>query len=255
MGDLATKSATADSSVIGRAAAVLRIVGEEGGISLGRICARSGLSSSTAHRILMSLAAQGLIIPAARGSYVVGPALIRLAGAMTPRELLVAVARPRLSRLARACRAHAHLGVFETDMVTYLVRTAFGRRKLFSVEGTQLEAYCSALGKVLLAGLPEQQRERYLAAGPFVPLTANTITDAAALRDELARVRQCGFAMDNEEILPGLTCLAVPVRDEGGRVHAAISISATAGAPPFGALADRLAGLRQVADEIAAALC
>jgi DNA-binding IclR family transcriptional regulator len=245
----------AESSVVGRAAAVLRIVGEEGGASLGRICERSGLSSSTAHRIVMSLAAQGLIVPAARGSYMIGPALLRLAGSTSPRDLLVAMARPRLRRLARACRAHAHLGVFETDMVTYLVRIAFGRRKLFSVEGMQLEAYCSALGKVLLAGLPERERESYLAAGPFVPLTANTITDAAALRQELAGVWERGFALDNEEILPGLQCLAVPVRDAGGRVHAAISISAPARAPSFGALAGRVGCLRQVADELAAALC
>ena len=254
MGDSTIETTAAGSSVIGRAAAVLRVVGEDGGASLERICEGSGLSSSTAHRILMSLVAQGFVVPAARGSYMIGPALLRLAGAMSARDLLIAVTRPRLRRLARACRAHAHLGIFETDMVTYLVRIAFGRRKLFSVEGMQLEAYCSALGKVLLAGLPEEQRERYLAAGPFVPLTANTITDASALRDELEGVRECGFALDNEEILPGLKCLAVPVRDAGGRVHAAISISAAAGAPPFGALADRVGDLQQVADEIAA-LC
>ena len=89
----------------------------------------------------------------------------------------------------------------------------------------QLEAYCSAIGKVLFAHLPEAERERYLAGGPFVPLTARTIVDPARLRGELDAIRICGFAIDDEEIAPGLRCMAVPLRNSDGAVQAAISVS------------------------------
>jgi IclR family acetate operon transcriptional repressor len=78
---------------------------------------------------------------------------------------------------------------------------------------------------VLLANLPDAERDIYLAGGPFVPLTDRTIVDPGLLRAELEKVRVQGFAIDEEEIVPGLCCMAVPLRHGDGRVLAAISVS------------------------------
>jgi IclR family acetate operon transcriptional repressor len=84
------------------------------------------------------------------------------------------------------------------------------------------------IGKVLLAHLPGPEQSRYLAAGPFVALTDRTITDPARLKAELGRIAGQGFAIDNEEVVTGLQCLAVPVRTGRGEVVAAISTSRAA---------------------------
>src|SRR5690606_3592173 len=104
-----------------------------------------------------------------------------------------------------------HLAVFEADMVTYLAKEDGGRNSVLTIEGTQLEAYCSGLGKVLLAYLPEPERERYLADGPFVRLTPNTIIEPDELRRELAHIRTRGYAIDDGEVQPNLRCVAVPL--------------------------------------------
>jgi DNA-binding IclR family transcriptional regulator len=137
------------------------------------------------------------------------------------------LSRPALKALALNLGATVHLGVMEDQMVTYLVKQSAGGDPLFTREGMQLEAYCSGLGKVLLAYASVEERDAYLSEGPFIPLTAATKTAPDDLRDELDQVRGQGFAVDDGEVTDGLLCLAVPVFGWGGRVRAAISVSAT----------------------------
>lgn len=110
-------------------------------------------------------------------------------------------------------------------MVTYRIKTGQGSHRLFTKVGMQLEAYCSGIGKVLLAHLPAAERAAYLASGPFVPLTARTIVDPEELALELERVADQGVAIDDGEIAEGLVCLAVPVHAPDGSVPIAISVS------------------------------
>ena len=201
------------------------LVADAGESSVSALAIEAGVPPATAHRIVATLERRGFVTKIARGRYLAGPALLRLANAATLNDVLKAVARPILADLAKQTRLVAHLGVFEGDMVTYLVK-AGRQNELFTREGMQLEAYCSAVGKMLLALLPDEQRERYLASGPFVALTANTITDPAALRTELVRVREQSFARDEREIDEALRCVAVPVRDTLGVAIAALSLSA-----------------------------
>jgi IclR family acetate operon transcriptional repressor len=114
-------------------------------------------------------------------------------------------------------------------MVTYLIKEAPARAQMFTREAMQLEAYCSAIGKVLLARLPEADREAYLRQDGFVALTSCTIVAPDALRLHLAEVAAQGFALDAEEIATGLYCIAVPVAGLDGLPAMAISV---AGPPP-----------------------
>ena len=204
---------------------VLEAVAALGGASLPEIQARVGLPMTTTYRIVATLAARGFVMRCGRGSYRLGAAALTLAGTTSEHDLLAVAARLPLRALARKVRSHCHLGVFDGGMVTYLVKQRHGSSRLPSVEGSQLEAYCSALGKVLLAGLPDDAVARYLGDGSLVALTANTIVDPAALLHELAQVRARGWAIDDEEIVEGLRCVAVPLRRPTGEVVAAISVS------------------------------
>jgi IclR family pca regulon transcriptional regulator len=95
--------------------------------------------------------------------------------------------------------------------------------------GTRLPAYCTSLGRVLLAQLSEENLDRYLAQVPLGARTEHTVTDPARLRDILATVRQEGYAINSEELELGLRSIAVPVRGGSGRVQAALIAGAQAG--------------------------
>lgn len=193
--------------------------------SISALAAEIGMPPSTAHRISATFERSGLITRLRRGHYLAGPALLRLAAPRGLDRVLAATGRSVIKNLARKTGCTAHLGVFENGMVTYLLKAGRGRAAIFTREGTQLEAYCTGIGKVLLASLSKSDLEEYLVQGPFVRLTPNTLTDARALRAALNEVQARGYATDDAEMDVNLTCLAVPIQDSERRVLAALSIS------------------------------
>lgn len=186
--------------------------------------AAAGMPLSTAHRMLATLRASGFVTHPGRGQYLPGPELVRLGNLVPFRAILAQVARPVLTALARETGLTAHLGVFDADMVTYLVKAA-GRTRILTLENMQLEAYCSGIGKTLLAHLEAEALQTYFRGGPFVQMTSATIIDPDALSSVLNDVRRLGFAIDDGEFEVGLFCVAVPVRCAQGNVCGAISLS------------------------------
>jgi DNA-binding IclR family transcriptional regulator len=178
-----------------------------------------------------TLALDGYLTMGQGKRYFAGPRLIALLNLLDEKQVVANVAAPILHRLAGQIRSVVQLGTFENDMVTYRLKTGQGAGNLFTRVGMQLEAYCSGMGKVLLAHLPLDQREVYITNGEFIPLTDNTIIEPEALIKELEKVLAEGYAIDDSEIADGLRCLAVPIRRPDGRVLAAISASQSG--PPF----------------------
>lgn len=208
-----------------------RIILSEGRHRLSEIAPDLDIPMSTAYRLVASLEERGLVVGLGGGRYTGGFILAKWLNVLRPAETLVMIARPFLRRLAKATNATAHLGVLEADMVTYLIKEAPTQSSIFTQEDMQLEAYCSGVGKVLLAALPLADRESYLSAGSFVPLTSHTIVDPGDLRRHLAEVAAQEFAQDIDEVAEKLCCLAVPLRGEDEQTFAAISIASSNAAP------------------------
>lgn len=211
---------------VSRSIAMLEAVLEDReGQSIDALARQLDLPRATAHRQVHTLIHEGFLTRLRSGQLVAGPRLLRLVGLVDNKQLIVAAAAPVLHRLAAQLGNVVQLGTLDNEMVTYRIKTGDGAGELFTKVGLQLEAYCTGIGKVLLAHLPKAEREAYLANGPFPALTASTITTPEGLRNELEDIAERGFAIDAEEMAPGLYCIAVPVRGPDQHVLAAISVS------------------------------
>lgn len=220
------RSGTPQILALKRTLAMLEALLADGGeSSVSEIARTIGMPIATAHRQVVTLVAEGYLTTAGNGRHVAGARLLGLLHRLDEKQIIANVAAPMLQNLAEEARCIVQLGTFENDMVTYRIKTGFHANKMFTMVGMQLEAYCSGIGKVLLAHLPPDIREAYLASGPFVALTTKTIIDPRELAEELKKVRAQGFAVDDGEIAEGLVCLAVPICKPDGTVLAAISIS------------------------------
>lgn len=220
------RSGTPLLSSLTRALGMLEAIIAEGTTrSVAAIARDLGVPAATAHRQVSSLLAEGYLARRPDGHHVAGPRLLYLLGQLDEKQVVANCAAPVLHRLAGQLGCVVQLGTLEGDMVTYRIKTGEGAGDLFTRVGLQLEAYCSGIGKVLLAGLPATQRQTYLAEGPFIALTPRTITDPDALASALELVRIQGFATDKGEVVEDLECLAVPIFKPDNSVLAAISAS------------------------------
>jgi IclR family acetate operon transcriptional repressor len=186
---------------------------------------RAGLPEASGYRLIQTLVDIGAVVCGPRGRYGPGMLLVSLSQNVAIAELLREASNTILRDLSAELNLTVHVGILQEGMVTYVAKV--GNPKGMAIHtraGAQLEAYCSGLGKVLLAALPTSALEAIL-EDDLVALTPTTITDREALRAELDRVRLQGYALDDEESSTGLRCLAVPIRDAEGRTIAAISVS------------------------------
>lgn len=203
---------------------LIAIVNDDGATAASDIGVRMNLAPSSSRRMMAVLQRQGFLVRIAHGRYAGGSRLLSLAAKIAPHRELIEAARPLLRKLAATEGRTAHLGVYEAhDMVTYLVREGGGA--LFTREGAELEAYCTGIGKALLALLPQERLDSYL-AGTFVQLTPFTLTEPELLRKEIERTRLRGYAIDDREIDENVTCVAVPLILPDASL-AAISLSGT----------------------------
>jgi Transcriptional regulator len=193
--------------------------------SLSDIARDLDMPIATVHRQARTLIAEGFLIRLPNGRYAPGPRFARMLGQVDEKQLIVNSAAPVLHRLAARLCCVVQLGTFENEMVTYRLKTGQGAGNLFTKVGMQLEAYCSGIGKVLLAHLPQAAREAYLSTGPFPPLTPKTIVDPERLRLALTQIKHDGFATDDGEIHDQIFCVAVPIQTADDRVPAAISVT------------------------------
>ena len=185
---------------------------------------RANLPGASGYRLILTLEEIGAIVRGPMGRFRPGLLLLTLSQNVTINELLRDASHTLMTELTRMLNLTMHLGVLEHGMVTYVAKVSNpGAFPVHTRVGAQLEPYCSGLGKVLLAALPDEEVERFILEGALIALTPYTITTATALRSELKLVRNRGYALDDREHQANMRCSAVPVLDQEGRAVAAIS--------------------------------
>ena len=216
-----------------------------------------GLSRSTAHRYIATLATLGYLQqdPASR-KYRLGPRVLDLGFSAINSMDLREVAAPHLQALSDETGHTVNMAVLDGADIVYIERCRTARQGQREIDlnlhvGSRLPAYCTSLGKVLLANLPPDQLQETLQRVELTQRGPNTLTASDALLRELERVRRDDLATNNEELAYGLRSIAAPIRSQMGDVVAAINLAAHRSMVSFDALVARLGPpLRRTAAEI-----
>ena len=214
---------------VDRALTLLETIAELGGeTTLSKLAERTGLNISTCHHLLATLVQRGFVTKsAARRGYALGARILYLSHVCLQVDL-PRRAQPALDRINQTTGETVQLAALQGDsLVNILKREArHAVRVGAGTIGTADAAHATASGKALLAWLPEDEMRRIVTAHGMTRFTANTITDFAALNEELRTVRRDGCAMDREEFRPGVICVGAAIRDQSGAVIGSISASA-----------------------------
>ena len=180
---------------------------------------------ATLHRMLKALADERMLTHnEASGSYQLGPRLIRLAHAAWAHSSLSDAARPVLDSLHAELGKTIHLAQLDSGQVLYLDKR-IGNRGLamFSRPGKVGPAYCTGVGKAMMAYLPDDALQGCLHRQTLARFTPTTLTSRAALLRELEAIRSRGYALDREEHEPGIVCIAVPILSTDGALFGGLS--------------------------------
>lgn len=215
-----------------KALQLLRSVGESGReLSLGEICTLTSLPKSTAFKYLRTLKACGFVsYDATSDRYRIGPAVVqlgRIADEVAGHQATVRdIALPHMRQLREDFDETVNFAVLAHDDIVYLesIESRRALRMRVSV-GDRHPAYSTALGKAMLAHLPGEEWRAYVPAR-MTARTGHTVRSMKALRDQLERIRNQGYALDDGETDDGISCIAAPLLAAGGRIAGAISISA-----------------------------
>ncbi|HAM57600.1 MAG TPA: hypothetical protein DDZ42_16905 [Candidatus Rokubacteria bacterium] len=240
-----------------RGLSVLEAIAATGGVAaLAEVVRRTALPRSTAHHLVRALVDFGYLDQDGDARpYRLAPRLLRLTGRPWGREDLAELAAPALDALSRRTGEGASLAILRDTTVTVIAkRDPEGPVRVVQEVGGIRPIHCTAVGKALVAWLPPPELDRVLAGAAFERKTARTIPTPAGLRDELARIRRRGYAIDNEEHIDGIRCIALPVRDYSGEVGAALCIVGPKSRIPQRRFAALRAALAEEADRLSARL-
>ncbi|MEV1166836.1 IclR family transcriptional regulator C-terminal domain-containing protein [Nonomuraea sp. NPDC049784] len=194
-------------------------------LTLSQVARATGLSRAAARRFLLTLEDLGYVRSDGR-LFALTPRVLELGYAYLSSLSLPEVADPHLERLAAEVHESASVAVLDGEDVVYVARVATARIMRVTISiGTRFPAYCTSMGRVLLAALPPAELDAYLERAELRRLTSRTIVLPAALRAELDKVRERGRAMVDQELEEGLRSIAAPVRDRSGRTVAAVNVS------------------------------
>jgi IclR family pca regulon transcriptional regulator len=198
-------------------------------MTISQLSVKTGLSRAAVRRCLYTLTKLGFAGAEDGTRYSLRPRMLTLSHTYTASNTLSAAAQPILERMSSSLRESFSVATLDGEDIVYIARTSVTR--VMSVDlhiGSRLPAYCTSMGRVLLAYLPTDQLENYLANVTLVPHTTRTVNSIDKLRLALRNVRRNGYALCDQEYEVGLRSLAVPVYAPSGRVVATINLSGNA---------------------------
>jgi IclR family transcriptional regulator, KDG regulon repressor len=199
-------------------------------IRFSKLADRLQLHKSTLYRLLEALRSYGLVeVDSTTGKYHLGLKLFELGALATGRLEITKSGGPVLEDLARQTGETAHMCILDGPDVVYVAKVE-GTHRFYvpTTIGRRNPAYCTGVGKAILAHLPEGDLEAYLAEMSLKKVrsyTQNTITSPIQLRERLKLIRARGYSVDDEEISEGLRCIGAPVWDYSNKVVAGVSIA------------------------------
>jgi DNA-binding IclR family transcriptional regulator len=197
------------------------------GLTAKQVAGRSRLPVSTVHRFLVNLESAGFLNCSGEGAYHLGIACFAIGQAALGQLDIRRVSLPYLKELNRQTRETIHLTVRHGLSAVYVEKLDSPEPlRIHSRIGAAVPLYCTAVGKVMLAHMPEDERDKVLPQLGLKRLTPNTVGNLQELGAELYRVRKNGYACDLEEHELHIRCLAAPIWDHAGGVNASLSITA-----------------------------
>ncbi|MEB3368801.1 IclR family transcriptional regulator [Saccharopolyspora mangrovi] len=206
---------------------LLELMADAGGeVALSELAEKSGLPLPTIHRIIRTLVNSGYARQQPSRRYALGPRLIRLGE--TASRALGSWARPYLAELTEVTGESANMAVLDGAQIVYVAQVPSPHSmRMFTEVGRRVDAHATAVGKAVMATMPADEVSQLLSRTAMNPQTERTITDVEAMQEELGRIREQGYAIDDGEQEVGVRCYAVAV--PGAPAGAGISISGPEG--------------------------
>ncbi len=222
------KSPTSGIQVLDRAVALLDILERrDEGATLKVLGLESGLSPSTAFRILAALIKHDLVARDEAGRYLLGPRFLHLAARVRTRLDLREIARPEMEWLRDQTGETVNLTLREGDEVVYVERvTSHRMMRVEQVIGSRAPLHVTAVGKLMLGEAGPEARLGYARRTRLKRYTPNTLSTQTGLFQDIENARERGYALDNEEAEMGVGCIGVLIRDANGATVAGLSVSA-----------------------------
>lgn len=220
-------------------------------LSISDAAERAGLDRATARRCLLTLADLGYADYDGK-FFTLTPHILRLGTACLATMPLPGLVQPWLNRLSDMLGESTSVSILDRDEIVYVARAA--QKKVMSIAlmpGSRLPAFCTSMGRVLLAALPEPEARARIALQPMIARTEHTITDPDAVMARIAQARAEGYALIDQEVELGLRSIAVPLYDAHGRCVAAMNLGLPAMQGSVSDLAERyLKTMRAIQGEL-----
>lgn len=199
-------------------------------MSVSQISQRTGIPRAAVRRCLYTLSKLGFVYAEDGKNYELRPRVLLLGHQWLAASPLATAAQPVLKTLSQSLKESCSIAVLDGDDILYIARASASRIMTIDLQiGSRLPACTTSMGRVLLSELAAENLNDYLARLTMLRYTNQTLVSSSALRDELARVRQQGYAINDQELEAGLRSLAVPLRGANGRVTAALNVGVHAG--------------------------
>ena len=213
-------------SAVSRTLAILEALSKVEAINLENLAKLTRLPKATLLRFLSTLVSLGYVHRDAADTYSLTLKMFSIGSRSLSHIDLITVARPFAKKLAEELGETVHMGILEDDSAVYVLKEESKYTiRMYSRVGKAIPLYCTAIGKIFLSEMDDDQLDSYLKDHSLKPFTPKSISDEQALREELKRIKDSGWSMDDEEHEMNIKCIAAPIRDYTGKTIAAISAS------------------------------
>lgn len=220
------ESVEKQNNAVIRAVTVLEILSHHDSINLESLAKETSLPKATLLRFLTALVSQGYVYRDSYDQYSLTLKMFSVGSRALDHIDVYRIARPVAEKLANDLGETVHMGILSEAEAVYVLKIESKYTiRMHSRVGKLIPLYCTAIGKVLLSGLSDEDAEPLIQKQAFVPFTRHTIVTPESLKQELNEIRKNGWAADREEHEEGIMCFAAPLKDYTGNIVAALSAS------------------------------